>query len=329
MRLTTTIEEVREYTRRIRAGRKSLGLVPTMGALHEGHLNLVRRARSDCDAVAASIFLNPTQFGPHEDLSRYPRDLQKDVVLLAAHGVDAVFAPSALEMYPDGFESFVDPGPVANLLEGAARPGHFRGVATVVLKLFNVVCPDVAYFGQKDFQQAVIIHRVVRDLNLDLRLVVCHIVRDRDGLAMSSRNSYLTTYDREAALVLHRSLQRAGELYESGETGASRIGYEIRKVCASESRIELDYAVIVEPVHLQPVDRVATGSVALVAARVGPTRLIDNLIFGSAGMTDEDRLQTVFGGNTTEGNRAVAMTKSGQRDQNRPVTLAETTAVRT
>jgi pantoate--beta-alanine ligase len=325
MRLTTTIEEVREYTRHIRAGRKSLGLVPTMGALHEGHLNLVRRARSDCDAVVASIFLNPTQFGPHEDLSRYPRDLQRDAGLLAAHGVDAVFAPRALEMYPDGFESFVDPGPVASLLEGAARPGHFRGVATVVLKLFNVLCPDVAYFGQKDFQQAVIIHRVVRDLNLDLRLVVCPIVRDRDGLAMSSRNGYLRTLDREAALVLHRSLQHAGELYESGETDARRIGHEIQKVCASESRIQLDYAVIVEPVHLQAVDRVTTGSVALVAARVGPTRLIDNLIFGSAGMTDGDRLRTVFAGSTTEGNRAVAITQSGRPHHNRPASFVETT----
>jgi len=329
MRLTATIEEIREYTRRLRAGRKSLGLVPTMGALHEGHLNLVRRARSDCDAVVASIFLNPTQFGPHEDLSRYPRDLQKDAGLLASHGVDAVFAPSALEMYPEGFESFVDPGPVANLLEGAARPGHFRGVATVVTKLFNIVRPDVAYFGQKDFQQAVIILRVVQDLNLDLRLVVCPIVRDRDGLAMSSRNGYLSACDRQGALVLHRSLQRAGELYESGETDAGRIDHQIRKVCASESRIELDYAVVVEPAHLQPVDRVTTGSVALVAARVGSTRLIDNLIFGSAGMTDEDRLRTAFAGSIMGGDRAVAITKSGRPDHNRPASAVKTTTVRT
>ena len=262
-------------------------------------------------------------------MSRYPRDLQKDAGLLAAHGVDAVFAPSAIEMYPDGFESFVDPGPVASLLEGAARPGHFRGVATVVLKLFNILCPDVAYFGQKDFQQAVIIHRVVRDLNLDLRLVVCPIVRDRDGLAMSSRNGYLSTLDREAALVLHRSLRHAGELYESGETDAGRIGHEIRKVCESESRIELDYAVIVEPAHLQPVDRATTGSVALVAARVGPTRLIDNLIFGSAGMTDEDRLQTAFARSTTEGNRAGAITQCGRPHHNRPASFVETTTLRT
>jgi pantoate--beta-alanine ligase len=297
MRLITSIEALREHTTVVRHGRKLLGLVPTMGALHDGHLSLVNRARAECDLVIVSIFVNPTQFGPHEDFARYPRNLDRDLELLDAYGIDAAFAPRVTEMYPEGFESVVDPGEIGNRLEGTVRPGHFQGVATIVVKLLNIVTPDVAYFGQKDFQQAAVIYRVVRDLNLAVRLVICPIVRDFDGVAMSSRNAYLSRQDREAAVVIRRSLERAGELYHSGESDAYTIGHEMRKVCSSEPRLYLDYAEIVEPVNLRPTDRVDTGTVALIAGRIGTTRLIDNLIFGSPEMNEEQLLQVVFGGN--------------------------------
>jgi pantoate--beta-alanine ligase len=262
-----------------------------MGALHEGHLSLVRQAKHQCDVIVVSIFLNPTQFGPAEDLAPYPRNLEKDLDLLKPFKVDAAFAPSDAEMYPEGFHTFVEPGEAAASLEGASRPGHFRGVATVVLKLFNIVSPDVAYFGQKDFQQVLVIRRLMEDLNLQVRLVVCPIVRDADGLAKSSRNSRLSAEDRRAALALNRSLRRAEKLVHAGETDASKLLEEMRSVFAAEPRAQPDYLAIVEPARLRPIARVTAGSVGLVAARVGTLRLIDNLIFGPPGSSPELLLQ--------------------------------------
>jgi pantoate--beta-alanine ligase len=265
-----------------------------MGALHEGHLSLVRQAQAQCEVAVVSIFVNPTQFGPTEDFARYPRNPQEDLELLRRFGVDVVFAPSSAEIYPAGFATFLDPGHIATVFEGAIRPGHFRGVATVVLKLFNIVRPDIAFFGQKDFQQVAVIRRLVEDLNLPVRIAVCPIVREADGLARSSRNVYLNEEERKAALVLFRSLQRAEEIAQSGETDAHKLLEEMRKTFAAESRVHLDYVAIVNPGTLEPVTRVIPGSVALVAARLGSVRLIDNLIFGPPGSTPESRLQLAF-----------------------------------
>ena len=291
MRLITTVHEMKSVAREIRAQGKSLALVPTMGALHDGHLSLARRARRECDAVVVSIFVNPTQFGTGEDFTRYPRNLEQDLDLLAPLQVDAAFAPGATEIYPQGFDTFIEPGALAAPLEGAARPGHFSGVATVVVKLFNIVRPDVACFGQKDFQQALLIRHLARDLNLDVRLAICPIVREPDGLAQSSRNAYLDAEDRRAALALYRSLRRAQELVDAGETDARLIVEEMGKVLAAEPRVAPDYAVVVEPARLSPAQHVTPGCVALVAARVGSTRLIDNWIIASPGMSDDERIQ--------------------------------------
>ncbi len=291
MRVITSVSEMQDFARHLRGLGKSLALVPTMGALHEGHFSLIRHAKHQCDAVVVSIFVNPTQFGPSEDFTQYPRDLERDLDLLRPYNVDGALCPSAEEMYPEEFETFVETGQVSAPLEGMCRPGHFRGVATVVLKLFNIVRPDVAYFGQKDLQQALVIRHLVEDLNLGVRLVVCPTVRDPDGLAISSRHAYLSAEDRQAALVLYRGLCRAEELAQAGESDASRLLQEIRTVLATEPGAKLDYVAIVDPTRLQPVERVTTGCVALVAARVGSTRLIDNLILGPPGSSPEMLLQ--------------------------------------
>jgi pantoate--beta-alanine ligase len=290
-RWIATLSEMNRFTAEVRSRDKSLALVPTMGALHEGHLSLVRQAKKECDVAVVSIFVNPTQFGPTEDFARYPRSPEKDLEVLKSLKVDAVFAPSGAEIYPAGFAAFVDPGPVATVFEGAIRPGHFRGVVTVVLKLFNIVFPDMAFFGQKDFQQAVVIRRVVEDLNLRVRIIVCPTVREADGLAQSSRNVYLNAEDRKAALALSRSLKRAEEMAQAGESNAEKLLEEMRKTFDAEPRAQLDYAVIANPKTLEPVARVIPGSVALVAARLGTVRLIDNLIFGPPGATPELKLQ--------------------------------------
>ena len=290
MQLFTSIKEMQEFVRQTRGAGKSLALVPTMGALHEGHFSLVRQAKRHCDVVVVSIFANPTQFGPGEDFARYPLNLEEDPELLRPYSVDSTFAPSTTEMYPEGFQTFVEPGAIAAPLEGAFRPGHFRGVVTVVLKLFNIVKPDVACFGQKDFQQALVIRRMVEDLNLGVRLVICPIARDPDSLAKSSRHAYLSAEDRQAALALRRSLCRAKELVAAGQTEAQNLLEEMRKVFAGEPRARLDYIAIVDPLRLQPVEQVTPGCVALVAARVGPARLIDNLIFGPPGASEETLL---------------------------------------
>jgi pantoate--beta-alanine ligase len=244
--------------------------------------------------TVVSIFVNPTQFGPAEDFARYPRSPEKDLELLESLDVDAVFAPRSREIYPPSFATFVDPGHVATVFEGALRPGHFRGVATVVLKLFNIVRPDVAFFGQKDFQQVVVIRRLVEDLNLPVRIAVGPIVREADGLAKSSRNVYLNAEDRKAALVLFRGLKQAEEMVQAGEADSQKLLEEIRRTIDAEPRVQLDYAAIVNPATLEPVAQAIPGSVTLVAARLGTVRLIDNLIFGPPGSSPELRLELAF-----------------------------------
>ncbi len=293
-RLISTVAEFQTYSREVRSRGKSLALVPTMGALHEGHMSLVRQAKHQCDTVVVSIFVNPKQFSPGEDFNRYPRNLEKDAELLRSLNVDAIFTPSSEEIYPPEFDTFVRPGKLAQSLEGATRRGHFQGVTTVVLKLFNIVHPDVAYFGQKDFQQVQVIRRLVEDLNLSVRLVICPIVREPDGLALSSRNTYLGPAARAAAVVLHHCLKRGEELVHGGEVEAKVLLEEMRQVIAGEPLAKLDYLALVDPVDLAPVERVAAGTVALVAARVGTVRLIDNLIFGPRGASPDLLLQLAF-----------------------------------
>jgi len=291
MRLITSVNEMKALTRETRSRGKSVSLVPTMGALHKGHLNLIRQAKQQCDTVVVSIFVNPTQFGPDEDYGRYPRDLDKDFSLLSAYNIDTVFSPPADEVYPEGFQTFIEPGPLGGVYEGASRPGHFRGVATVVLKLFNIVQPDMAYFGQKDFQQALVIRRLVEDLNLNVRLVLCPIVRDDDGLAISSRNAYLTPAQRKASLALSQCLHKAEDLAHSGECNAKKILEEMRRVLRAEPGVKIDYLALVNPTRFEPVSRVTAGVIALVAARVDSVRLIDNAILGPAGTSPEELLQ--------------------------------------
>ena len=291
MRLITSVSEMKALTREARSQGKSVGLVPTMGALHKGHISLIRQAKQQCDVVVASVFVNPTQFGRGEDYEQYPRDLDKDFSLLNSYNIDTVFAPSAEEMYPEGFQTFVEPGHLGEIYEGASRPGHFRGVATVVTKLFNIVQPDMAYFGQKDFQQAVVTRRLVEDLNLSVRLVICPIVRDEDGLAISSRNAYLKPAQRKAALVLSQSLRRAEELVHSGESNARKILEEMRWVLRGESRVNVDYLAIVNPASFKPVSRVTGGMIALASVRIDQVRLIDNVILGPVRTSPEELLR--------------------------------------
>ena len=259
-----------------RDGRR-VGLVPTMGALHEGHLSLVQAARAATDTVAASIFVNPTQFGPNEDLVKYPRSFERDCELLEREGVSFVFAPSVEEMYPAGTVTWVVVEELSGKLDGRSRPGHFRGVTTVVAKLFHIVEPDVAFFGQKDAAQVAIIRRMVRDLNWAVEIVTCPIVREADGLAMSSRNAYLDAEQRKQALVLHQSLRRVEELVQAGKHDAARLAAAGREEI-SRSSVRLDYFAIVNPDTLDPVADVSQGALVAVAAYVGSTRLIDNLV---------------------------------------------------
>ncbi len=265
-----------------RAGR-SLGFVPTMGALHAGHLSLVRAARARCQAVAASIFVNPLQFGPSEDLAKYPRTFERDRQMLEAEGVELLFAPTPEEMYPRGAVTYVQVEGLSEKLCGRSRPGHFRGVTTVVAKLFYIVAPDVAFFGQKDAAQATIIRRMVRDLNFDIDIVVCPIVRERDGLAMSSRNAYLDPAQRRQATILYRSLTRVQTLADTGERSANALIKAAKEVIAEEPAVRLDYFEIVDPDTLDPVDDVSHGALVAVAAFAGSTRLIDNIFLQGAG----------------------------------------------
>ena len=256
---------------------RALGLVPTMGYLHRGHMTLVEHAAAENDAVAASIFVNPTQFGQGEDFASYPRDLDRDLAMLESAGVSLVFTPTPEEMYRPGSDTRVDPGPIANLHEGASRPGHFIGVATVVSKLFHIVRPDRAYFGQKDAQQLVIIKRMARDLDFDLEVVGVPTVREPDGLAISSRNVYLDPDERRAATVLWKALTAAQSLSRAGTLSCPDITYEMTRIINAEPLARLDYATIAHPDTLQPLKTVQNGALALLAVQIGSTRLIDNL----------------------------------------------------
>ena len=278
MRVLMDIRETQAACRELRLAGKSIGLVPTMGALHQGHLSLVRAARSSCDALVVSIFVNPIQFGPHEDLAKYPRTFTQDCALLEREGVDVIFAPQVADMYPPGASTFVDVEGVSERLDGASRPGHFRGVSTVVAKLFHIVGPARAFFGQKDAAQVAVLRKMVCDLNFDVELVVCPIVREADGLAMSSRNSYLHGEQRRQALVLSRALGVAKELIAGGVTDSATLTDAMRRVIAEEAGVRVDYVSVVDADTLQPLDDVCEGALIAVAAHVGETRLIDNLV---------------------------------------------------
>ncbi len=281
MRLIHTVAEMSAAQREVA---RPLGLVPTMGALHEGHLSLVQRAREENSTVAASIFVNPTQFGPNEDYGAYPRDLDRDLALLEERGVDLAFLPQPDDIYPNGFDTWVDVDRIASRLEGESRPGHFRGVATVVTKLFTIVRPDRAYFGQKDAQQAQVIRRLNIDLNLGVEPVIMPTVREPDGLAMSSRNAYLNPQEREAALVLYRSLRLAREMYDDGVTEAERIRAAMRDLIQAEPLAQIDYVSIANPETLEELETVDGPALASLAVRVGRARLIDNIVLGAEGL---------------------------------------------
>ncbi|HWX93619.1 MAG TPA: pantoate--beta-alanine ligase [Terriglobales bacterium] len=278
MRVCHSIDELRAASRTGRREGKSLGLVPTMGALHEGHLSLVRAAKAQCDLVVVSIFVNPLQFGPNEDLAKYPRNFDRDRDLLAKEGADFIFAPSVEEMYPPGAVTYVTVEGLSDKLCGGSRPGHFRGVTTVVSELFNIVEPGRAFFGQKDAAQSIIIRRMVRDLNIPVRVVVCPIVREPDGLAMSSRNAYLDAGQRKSALVLYRSLTAVQERFDQGERKAHVLVDAGKQTLAHEPLVRLDYFEIVDPETLDPVDDLSRGGLVAVAAFVGNVRLIDNIV---------------------------------------------------
>lgn len=278
MTTVQSVKEMKALVRDWRAAGRTIGFVPTMGFLHEGHLSLVRASRSRCDVTLVSVFVNPAQFGPREDFQRYPRDLGRDAALLQSEGVDVLFAPLAADIYPPGYRTWVEVHGLQDRLCGASRPGHFRGVATVVLKLFNIVRPDVAFFGAKDAQQALLIRRMAADLDLDIEIVTCPIVREADGLAMSSRNSYLSSDERKAARALSRSLRWAEAEVAAGERDAKRLEAGVRARLAEESLVRIDYVEAVDPESLEPVD-VLQGPVLLaLAAFVGSTRLIDNVV---------------------------------------------------
>jgi len=278
VKIFTTTNEMRSASHAVRRAGKRLGFVPTMGALHEGHVSLVRAAKASSDVVAASIFVNPTQFGPTEDLAKYPRSFDRDRELLEREGVELLFAPAVEEMYPAGAVTWVTVEGLSDKLDGRSRPGHFRGVTTVVAKLFHIVEPDAAFFGQKDAAQVAIVRRMVRDLNLPVEIVACPIVREADGLAMSSRNAYLDPEQRKQALVLHRSLLRVQELFDAGERDRGRLVAAGRGEFTGESAVRLDYFEIVKPETLDPERDVSSGTLVAVAAYVGSTRLIDNLL---------------------------------------------------
>ncbi|HEV7226799.1 MAG TPA: pantoate--beta-alanine ligase [Pirellulales bacterium] len=261
-----------------RARRQSIGLVPTMGALHAGHLSLIEAARRECGFTVVTIFVNPAQFGPQEDFQRYPRTLEADLAAIGKVGADLVFAPDVGEMYGPQHATFVEMQGIAQPLEGAARPDHFRGVATIVLKLFNLTTPDRAYFGQKDYQQSLVVRRLAADLDLPVDIRVCPIVRETDGLAMSSRNVYLAPEERNQALTLFRSLHRAEELAAAGERDAETILAAMRELYRNAPRVRLEYLVLADPDTLEPVSRLTGPTLAAVAALVGKTRLIDNQI---------------------------------------------------
>ena len=280
MRIITSIPEMQAAANELRLSGK-LALVPTMGALHAGHLSLINAAKRDCAHVAASIFVNPLQFGPNEDFSRYPRTFDADCAALTAAGVDLLFAPAAEALTPAGATTFVEVAGISDRLDGASRPGHFRGVATIVAKLFHIVAPHRAYFGQKDAAQVAVLRAMVRDLNFPVELVACPIVREPDGLALSSRNRYLTPEQRSRATILHRALDAAAGLHASGERNSQELIATMLQIFAAEPSVKVEYAVVVDPDTLLPLADTAHGALIAVAAHFGGTRLIDNHLIGA------------------------------------------------
>jgi len=283
MKVLETVAQMRAACDALKRDGKRLGFVPTMGALHAGHLSLVQAARRQCQAVAASIFVNPTQFGPNEDFSKYPRTFDRDQQLLEAEKVALLFAPSVEEMYPPGSKTFVHVEEMSKKLCGKSRPGHFRGVTTVVNKLFNIVEPDLAFFGQKDAAQCAILRRMVRDLAMSVEIIVCPIIREPDGLALSSRNAYLSPAERKQATILHRALMRVQSLADKGEHSSEKLIAAARDVFAEQPGVRVDYVEIVDRDTLDPVPDVSRGALVAVAAFVGSTRLIDNIVLTAAG----------------------------------------------
>ena len=287
MKVVSSVRDMQAAVESSRTAGRTIGLVPTMGALHDGHLSLVRRAKQECGVTVVSVFVNPAQFGPGEDYLNYPRDPERDTELLRSEGADFLFEPPVEEIYPPGFQSYITVEEVAEPLEGKFRPGHFRGVATVVAKLLNAVRPDRAYFGQKDAQQCVVIRRMVRDQHIPVEIVVCPTVREPDGLAMSSRNAYLDPEERKSATVLYRALCRARDLMERGERDAKTIEHEMRALIEAEPCARIDYAAVVDAETLQSVENVDRNSLAALAVWIGRARLIDNMRVGAqdAGFT--------------------------------------------
>jgi pantoate--beta-alanine ligase len=283
MEIIRTVSWMKQAARQARAENHVIGMVPTMGALHEGHLSLLRRAKSDCSKMFVSIFVNPTQFGPNEDLSKYPRTFEKDVAKLESAGVDILFAPDAKEIYPPGFTTYITVEGLSDRLEGRSRPGHFRGVATVVLKLFEIAQPQFAFFGRKDAQQARILQRMLLDLNSDVELVLCPIVREPDGLALSSRNAYLNPDERRAATVLYRSLEAARSEIAVDTRDALSLQNSVRNVLAKEKLARVDYVEVADADKFESVARLnAHAAYLLLAVFIGKTRLIDNLLIEPA-----------------------------------------------
>ncbi|WP_293443742.1 pantoate--beta-alanine ligase [Persephonella sp.] len=276
--LIRKIKDMKQIVKRLKKEGKTIGFVPTMGYLHEGHTSLIRCSKKDNDITVVSIFVNPIQFGENEDLDRYPRDLDRDIRICEKEGVDYVFYPSAGEMYPEGFSTFVEVEGITKRLCGAFRPGHFRGVTTVVNKLFNIVQPDRAYFGEKDYQQLKVIQKMVRDLNIDVEVKGCPLIREKDGLALSSRNKYLTPEERKSALAISRALFRAKQMFERGERDPSKVVDEIKRIISSQPLVkEIQYVEVVDPEDLTPKKKLEKGDVVAVAVFVGNTRLIDNI----------------------------------------------------
>lgn len=281
MQTARHISEVTEYVARVRSERQSIGVVPTMGALHEGHLSLIEAARTECDVVIVTIFVNPTQFAPHEDFEKYPRPIASDLAACSQHKVDLVFHPERAEIYPDDFCTTVRLKGISEILEGKHRPNHFDGVTTVVLKLLNITTPDRAYFGAKDYQQQLIIRRMCQDLNLPLSIQTCPIVRDSDGLALSSRNKYLSAEERQSALALSQTLFWVQTEWQQGQSNLPRLITEMQKRLEEHEQIHVDYAVIADPDSLKTLQAPQSSMVVLLAAKVGQTRLIDNLVLST------------------------------------------------
>jgi len=286
MQVARTITEVRAWVSQARTAGKKIGFVPTMGALHVGHVSLIEAAAAACDSVIVSIFVNPTQFGPGEDLEKYPRPLEQDLAICREQGVHAVFAPSAAEMYPRENRTWVAVEKLTEPLCGRSRPGHFRGVTTVCTKLFNIVAPDIAFFGRKDAQQAIVIRRMVADLNMPLEIVVCPTVREPDGLAVSSRNRYLNAQERQAAPVIYRSLCRCAELIHGGERDAARLVEAMRGVLGRVSLFHIEYVSVLDAENLDEIEHVEGTVLAAIAGRLGSTRLIDNIVVDTTARQD-------------------------------------------